>query len=137
MRALWLAIACAGCGFETDGQPQPPSVDPFDPSNLDDAGALAGVTGGLDLGVGSYVLDTSQPSLAVSGGAAVDLGGGRFTSESSMTVLALDHLSVAAGATVRVIGDRALLVLVRGDVTIDGRIDASGGCAAGVWCAEP
>ncbi len=59
------------------------------------------------------------------------IAGVSFEVTGGIGVFAMDSLIVAAGADVRTVGSRPLGLLVDGDVTIDGVIDTSGGCAGG------
>ncbi|MCB9558986.1 MAG: hypothetical protein H6708_01100 [Kofleriaceae bacterium] len=119
----------------------------FDPSNLDDLTALDGVTTDLVLAGGTYLLDTSAQQLADPDGVVVD--GLRFVplddGGPGLLVLAVARLEIAADATLRAVGDRALLLLSRDQITVAGTIDVAGGCEVDpatpgrdrVWCGGP
>ncbi|MBE7449635.1 MAG: hypothetical protein HS111_12275 [Kofleriaceae bacterium] len=111
------------------------------PSNLPDASDLTGVTAGLtfapaqdyylltDTGEIVYDVGGVRMTLRAAGG---DVGGTRFRVVSdTLAVLAVDTLTLPATARVYGFGNRGLIVLARGAITIGGEIDFSAGCFLG------
>jgi hypothetical protein len=62
---------------------------------------------------------------------AGDIGGITFATPGTLGVFGVASVTIAAGADVEVRGSRPLVLLVGGDVMIEGVLDASGGCSDG------
>ena len=121
----------------------PPMITP---SNGVGPAELNGVIAGLSFAASSTSTISSDTGEIITddtimvrgpGGGVVD--GIRFAQlTDSVAVLGVTSVSVGQSAYVRVIGSRALVLLSRGDVTIYGAIDVSGGCiGGGVTCGGP
>jgi hypothetical protein len=115
--------------------PQQPAL-PFRPSNFDPE-LLAGVTAALLLEAsptGVFFFDTDTGLLSTSaGGASIRPAGVLLASVDQgpgappATVLAATEIRLGAGQLLQVKGSAALILVALGDLTLDGRIDASGG----------
>jgi hypothetical protein len=91
----------------------------------------------------TYVIDTDtgrivdgdnrqiRPATAA-GGLHVDTGTYYARRGETVGVFAIDALTVEPGATLRGEGERALIVLARGDILVRGTIDVSAGCVDGL-----
>lgn len=115
------------------------------PSNGLDWNWVPAPDGGvLELASGEHLFDTTTGEL-VSMNATVDLAALRVANlvvpitSGELRVLAMTGLIIRGGATLRVIGDRPLAMLVDGDAQIEsgGTISLAGGCATmqGSSCA--
>jgi len=115
------------------------------PSNGASAQNLQGVTDGLVVPAASAAsIDSSDGTVIVDGSEVRPGGEGlaagmRFTVlGDNIGVLAVDRVDIGVGAVLRVRGKLALIILSRGDATLDGVIDVSAGCADGsVICGGP
>lgn len=116
------------------------------PSNGASAGThLQGVDGALDVAAGtSATIDSDDGTIILgdlerrAGGEGVVSGLGFHLLSDRVAVLGVASMSVGFGATLRVRGARALIVLSAGDVAIAGVVDLSAGCeAGGATCAGP
>ncbi len=135
------------CSCPIGCEPGTATCLPFAPSNLDDLTALDDVTAGLTLDAGTWVLDTKSPALLDPGG--VEIPGLAFSvgedGREGILVLAVDQLTITAGATLRGVGPRPILILSRGAIVVDGTVDVSAGCTVDVtaaardrvWCGGP
>jgi hypothetical protein len=123
------------------------------PSNGVSRDELDGVTAGLSARAGhvlvvfshsgavqDYNVGNEQLVVVRAAGPGVSEGIG-YSMVGNLGVLSLDTLTVDAAGGVLVVGTAPLVVLVRGEVTVEGWIDASAGCffqdAYRVWCAGP
>jgi hypothetical protein len=122
-----------------------PSIFPFIPSNFTEA-QLPMSSGALTFNCGTTTLDTGQagetnlrwtnncPGTAAPAFTEIALGTTQFG-----VLLFADSLSIAPSSTLAVTGERALLIAVRNDATIDGTLDVGStpgrpGPAAGRNC---
>jgi len=100
---------------------------PYEPANID-ARALdfAGAPSAA-LSCGTTVLDTTQatPVLRNWCGRAPSLSVQQQADGTSIVVVPLQALSVSAGSSLRLVGTRPVAIVVRGDVVIEGSLDAS------------
>ena len=117
LRSLVLVLAIPACG--RFGFADEPALEP--PAHVPGSVAIGG-TGTLVLG--TSVLDTT--ALTLDGNppehgqlvAVPQLGAG-----PELALLQADHITITAGATVRVVGGRGLVILAR-TIEVIGRIDA-------------
>jgi hypothetical protein len=109
------------------------------PSNGANPDDLDEVTAGLEVPSRNLYVNTDtgliqrtgggQPVEQVRAGVAGLDAGIRFTTLGpTLSVLAVDHVDVAASGQIQLEGTRGLILLVRGAVDIRGLVDASGGC---------
>jgi hypothetical protein len=109
----------------------------FDQTKLDFGDAPTTVldcqaTTTINTGNGNATTDTSMPTITNWCGAAPAAFVGQQTGGPNVVVIPLQGLTVAAGRTLRVIGNRPVILAVRGDVSIGGTISAKGiGSTAG------
>ncbi len=110
------------------------------PSNVawSDAPASPGT---LELGSGPYHLDTAAGTLLLGAQLVALPAGVTLSAVGGYRVLALGNLIMDSGASLRVLGDRPLIVLATGDVTLAAGsiIDVGAGCADDTdpTCAGP
>lgn len=107
--------------------------------HLQSATAALAIAAGL-----GATLDTDDGRLVIgeiehrAGGEGVVSGIGFYRLSDQVAVLGVDSMSVGFGATLRLRGARALIILSAGDVAIEGVVDLSAGCEAGsVTCGGP
>jgi hypothetical protein len=106
---------------------------------------LVGVADGLDVPAGQDgLVDTDTGAIDIggverrSGGEGVDRGIGFYVLSDRVAVLGVSSMAIGFGATLRLRGGRALIVLSQGDAIIEGVLEVSAGCASGgVTCAGP
>jgi hypothetical protein len=166
-RLLYLLAAVAACSFDTSGTPHdddddaPPDAPlgcpcaigcesdgtsclAFDPSNLDDLSLLTTAAAPLEIETGTWVLDTDVAVLRDDAGTTVT--NQPFTvieGAPGLVVWSIDRLAIAAAGTLRVVGDRALIILSATRITVDGTLDVSAGCNLlapdrdRLWCGGP
>lgn len=96
---------------------------------------FAMITSGLTVASGTVTIDTDTGRIADQDGAEIRpagagvLAGIRYEEVSTpRALLVVDSLTVESGATLRPFGDRALIVLSRGDAIVRGLINVGGGC---------
>lgn len=141
MRLAWiLVLAASGCrgilgiehaivvaDAEADAAGAPASCATWHPQGFDPC-SLGAPLPALHLGAGQYTYDTTL------GGGKLTDGAGQLVVQSTVTVmqsdsstaavLSADALAIDAGATVRVVGPRPLLIVAWSTAVVDGVIDA-------------
>lgn len=132
-------VVCEGGCLDGDGDK--PHCGVLRPSNGFLVQDLGGATGALDLAApGGYTFDTTSGTLSGPGGIIALPTGTTTRIEGPYRVLALGSLRLGPGATLRVRGNRALVILAGTTVTVEdgATIDLSGGCGAmDPSCAGP
>jgi hypothetical protein len=136
MRSVWLLVlAASGCravlGFEdaivVDATVDVPACARWRPVGFDPC-TLGAPMPSLNLGPGAYVYDTTLGGGKLSDGAGNVVVASTLTvaqaDQSSVAVLSVDAFTVAAGATLSVVGPRPLLVVSWSTIAVDGVIDA-------------
>jgi hypothetical protein len=110
------------------------------------AGAFVSADGTQAVAVnGAYEIDVDTGAITLSGGGtplraagAGIVDGIRYEQSGAYAIFSFTGLTVAAAAGLHLTGTRPTILIVDGDVTIDGLIDLSGGCANGTpSCAGP
>lgn len=142
---LWFV---AGCTFEPAG-PGLQVQASFVPASGAGQEHLAGVTDALVLEARSFVgvdtdtgeildlTDNAEVTLREPG-QGVDAGIGFHVVNDQVAVLAVKELVIGPDAELRLVGERSIVLLSAGDVTIQGIIDASAGCGdLTVVCGGP
>lgn len=76
--------------------------------------------------------DGTQIRPATTGGGVHAATGTFYAQRGTLGLFAVDALTVEAGGVLQGEGDRALIVLSRGDIVVRGTIDFSAGCRSGV-----
>ncbi|MBP9205209.1 MAG: hypothetical protein KBG28_14665 [Kofleriaceae bacterium] len=137
-------MTCAGpvvpCPLGCTGTGASARCGELDPANLDDLADLDGVDAGLtvdDRGGDTWRILTDTGEITAPTGAGREvvraagtglIAGIRFrVIDGGRAVLALDHLTIPAGLEIEAYGQRALIVLARGPITVAGTLDVSGG----------
>ena len=156
MRLAWiLVLAASGCrgilGIEQPVDVIDAAVDApelcatWHPQGFDPC-TLGAAMPALHLGAGQYVYDTTLDGGKLTDSAGQLVAQSRLTvlqsDGSAVAVLSVDALAIDAGATLRVVGLRPLLVVAWSTAVIDGAIDAGShigmpalGANANVVCA--
>jgi hypothetical protein len=129
------ADACPS-GAWTTGPCLPYTPLNLDPTRLDFVNAKPAV-----FNCGTTTVDTtaSAPVLSNGCGVAAALHVDTRPDGTSLVVLTVRDLTVAAGSTLRLIGSRPVAIAAFGDVSVDGSVDASanasvGGAGSGMSC---
>lgn len=136
-RSSWLLLALGACGFQVnasgggDGGPdssKDSSIDssidaPVEAGDVDLIPPSEETFGTGNWTVGDVTIDTSAPSSTVLLPAGVTLTLGLQTSGTQVAFLRVNDLKLDAGTTMRVIGNRPLVILSGHDANIAGTID--------------
>jgi hypothetical protein len=136
MRSVWiLVLVAAGCrgilGIEhpidVDAMVDSALCATWHPQGFDPC-ALDAPMPALHLGAGQYLYDTTLDGGKLTDGAGQVVAQSRLTvmqpDNSAVAVLSVDGLAIDAGATVRVVGPKPLLVVAWSTALIDGVLDA-------------
>jgi len=124
------APAADGPTDAATGEDGPPcTVWSWDPSNVNLCGAgTPAAVDGLHLTARAWTYDTDTGELASAGlptAVPTSALSAQTTGGAEVRIVSLLGLQVDAGATVTVTGSRPLIIVVHGDATVDGTIDAS------------